>query len=350
MVYSRIIGTGSYIPDYMTLRNENLEAMLKESFPDDPEKWTSDEWIIKRTGIKERRISGPKETNASMGTEALRKALENSDISPDKLDMIIVATNTNEKNFPACGGEIQHELGAKCGFFDVQAGCTGFIYGLSIGDAFIKSEQYDTVAIVGTDKLSAITDYKDRETCVLFGDMASSFILQKSNDPGIIKNVLKGKGLGRDNIGLTSPDIDRLKERVKNIQTGPIYTTGQGYLFMNGREVFKFATNALPEVCLDVIKDTGYTIKDVKKIFPHNANLRIIESAANKLARKIDVDNEIMQGRFYHNIDKYGNASAASNANSFNEALTSGIIKKGDLVILAGFGAGLTYGASALIV
>jgi 3-oxoacyl-[acyl-carrier-protein] synthase-3 len=337
MLYSAIAGTGSYIPTYRILTNQDLEKIVD----------TNDAWITSRTGIKTRHIAGPEETNATMGALALDAALKDASIKAEELELIICATNTNENNVPACAGEIQHRTGAKCGFFDVQAGCSAFSYALAMADSVIKSGLYKTIGVVGTDKLSAVTNYKDRETCVLFGDMASAMILRKSDKPGIVKHYLGGDGSQRDKIGQTFPDIERLIQR-KEGKNPEVYTTGQGYLYMKGRDVFKFATTVMPEACLKVLEGTGYTINDVNWIVPHNANLRIIESAAERLAKQANIPQEEMNKRFYFNIDRYGNSSTASYPNSFHEARKKGLIKEGDLVILVGFGAGLTYGANLI--
>ena len=342
--YSEIKGTGSYVPRRV-LTNQDLERMLKERFPDDQGKWTTDEWIVQRTGIRERRIATPDETNARMGTLALQNALNDAEVSADQLDLIVVGTNTNETNFPGCGAEIQATVGATCPFFDIQAGCTGFVSALSVADAFIRSGQYETIGVVGTDRLSGITDYRDRETCVLFGDMACAWLLKRSDRAGIIKCILGGDGKGRDLIGLTHPDLARLRERETGVQTSEIYTTGQGYLHMDGKAVFRFAAAKLPNLCIELLDCTDYTLRNVTKIFPHNANLCIVDAAAKRLARQTGISTE---GLFYHNIDTYGNTSAASCANSFHEARKEGVIKEGDLAILAAFGAGLTWGGALI--
>lgn len=346
MSYSRIAGTGSYVPDYLVLSNADLERIVD----------TSDAWILERTGIKTRHIAGPDETNASMGAKAAQNALENASIAAEDVQLIIVGTNTNERNFPSCASEIQHSIGARCGFFDVQAGCSAFAYSLAMADSVIKAGLYSTVLAVGTDKLSAITDYKDRETCVLFSDMASAMVLRRSETPGIINHYLGGDGGQRDKIGMHAPDIERLLNRKDGVPfTVPttkgqkeIGTTGQGFLYMKGRDVFKFATTVMPQACLGVLEGTGLTIKDVDWFVPHSANLRIIEYAIERLAKEAGIAIEEMRKRFYINIDRYGNSSTASYPNSFHEARKQGLIKGGQTVILVGFGAGLTYGANLL--
>jgi 3-oxoacyl-[acyl-carrier-protein] synthase-3 len=321
MVYARIAGTGQYLPERI-LKNKDLVEMLKGA--------TSDEWITERTGIKERRIAGADESNATMGATALKNALIDAKTGADELDMLIVATNSNKKRFPSCAGKIQEAVGANehCGIYDLQAGCTGFSYALDIADCYIRSGKYCTVGIVGTDKLSDITDYTDRETCILFGDLACAWIMKVSDRPGILRSMMCGRGKDGAHITLTD-DKDKLT--------------------MNGRPVFKFATEVLPQICLETLQGTGYTLKDVKNIFPHNANVRIIDYAAERLAKESGISNEEMKEKFYHTTEKYGNASAGSNANSFHEARMKGVVKDGDLCMLVGFGAGLTYGANLFI-
>jgi len=329
MVYARIAGTGQYLPARV-MTNFDLEAMMKAQFPGDPSKWTSDEWIFPRTGIKERRIAEPTETNAFMGAKAFKRALNDADTRADKLEMLIVATNSNAKRFPSCAGQIaaMADLPETCGIYDIQAGCTGFSYALDIADSYIRSGKYCTIGIVGTDQLSSITDYADRETCPLFGDLASAWILKVSDKPGIINSLMRGRG--KDGHLITLKD-----ENDK--------------LTMQGRSVFKFATEVLPQICMDVLKGTSYTLRAVRNIFPHNANVRIIDYAAERLAKETGIPEKEMKQKFYHTTEKYGNASAGSNANSFHEARMKGIVKDGDLCMLVGFGAGLTYGANLFI-
>lgn len=328
MVYARIAGTGRYLP-VRIMTNSDLEAMMKTQFPNNPEKWTNDEWIFPRTGIKERRIAEPDETNAFMGARALAMAMIDAKIT-NGLDMLIVATNSNRKRFPSCAGQIAARVGLPetCGIYDIQAGCTGFSYALDIADSYIRSGKYCTIGIVGTDQLSSITDYADRETCPLFGDLASAWILKVGDKPGIINSLMRGRG--KDGHLITLKD-----ENDK--------------LTMQGRSVFKFATEVLPQICMDVLKGTSYTLRAVRNIFPHNANVRIIDYAAERLAKETGIPEKEMKQKFYHTTEKYGNASAGSNANSFHEARMKGIVKEGDLCMLVGFGAGLTYGANLFI-
>ena len=329
MVYARIAGTGQYLP-VRVMTNSDLEEMMKKQFPNNPEKWTNDEWIFPRTGIKERRISEPHETNAFMGARALAMAMIDAKIGREDLDMLIVATNSNRKRFPSCAGQIaaMTDLPEACGIYDIQAGCTGFSYALDIADCYIRSGRYSTIGIVGSDQLSSITDYADRETCPLFGDLASAWILKAGENPGIIKSLMRGRG--KDGQLITLKDSN-------------------DKLTMQGRSVFKFATEVLPQICLELLKGTGYTLKNVKNISPHNANVRIIDNATERLAKEPGMTLEEMKAKIYHTTEKYGNASAGSNANSFHEARMKGVVKPGDLCMLVGFGAGLTYGANLFI-
>ncbi len=360
MHFSHIAGTGAYNPSYLTLTNKDLEKMVE----------TSDDWIVKRTGIRTRHIGRPDETNATMGYEAGKKACEDASTKPEDVELIIVATNTNERPIPACGAEIQHRLGAKCGFFDIQAGCSAFSYALAAADSFVRAGLYKTILTVGTDKLSSITNWKERETCVLFGDMASAAVVKRSKTPGLLNHYLGGDGSMRDAIGVTFPDIERLvarKEGVRNyVNTvdGPkeINTTGHGYLTMKGTEVFKWARDAIPEAIMNVLKPNdymkqgildpdgtpGFTLDDVDCIIPHNANSRIIEAAAEKLAMKVGMPADKVFKKFYFTIEQYGNTSTASYPNSYHMARKKGLIKPGNLVMLVGFGAGVTIGANLM--
>lgn len=349
MGYSAIAGTGAEVPNYLILKNQDLEKIVD----------TNDKWITERTGIKTRHIASPDETNATLGWKAGKAALEDAGIKPEELELIITATNTNEHNFPACGGEIQARLGAKCGFYDVQAGCSAFSYALMQGDSIIRSGLYKKVLVIGTDVLSRITNWRERDTCVLFGDGASAAVLTKSAVPGLLNHYLGGRGQLDPAIDMILPDDERVRQRKEKrgleieVNGKSIYTTGQGYLRMRGKEVFKFAVDVMPEACINVLKPNdymkeGYTLNDVNLIIPHNANLRIIESSIEVLARRTGMKAEDLRQKFYQTIQEYGNLSTASYPLSFHKAIKEGRIKDGDLVILVGFGAGLTYGANLI--
>jgi 3-oxoacyl-[acyl-carrier-protein] synthase III len=328
MQHVRIIGTGSYVPARV-LANHHLEQMVD----------TSDRWIIERTGIRERRIADEEETNVTMGKIALERAIENARIAPEEIELLVVGTNTTEPVWPSASGYIAHLLGLHKGisFFDVQAGCTGFNYSLSVGEMSIKSGQYRTVAVVGTDKLSAITNYEDRNTCVLFGDGAGAVVLRQSAGAGIIRSHLGGNARARDLLILV--------KKKGNVQ---------GVISMEGPKVYAFAKKVMVESCLRVLDPAGTAgktklrnlMREVDKIIPHQANARIIVSAAEELESQLDLPAGEVQDKMIMTIEKYGNNSTASIPLALDESLRNGKLKKGDLVILVGFGAGLTYAAN----
>lgn len=323
-----IIGTGSYVPKRI-LKNHDLEKMVN----------TSDKWIIERTGIRERRIAGDDETNVTMGRIALERALENARIAPEAIEMVIVGTNTTEPVWPSAGGHIAKMLSLRKNipFLDIQAGCTGFNYALSVAELFVKSGQYRTVAVVGTDKLSTITNYKDRNTCVLFGDGAGALILQQRAEEGIIRSHLGGDYNRRDLLVLR-----------KNEENG------NRFMWMDGRKVYVFAKGVMVESCLRVLDPGGTASKEelhalfdqVSKIIPHQANARIIKGAAKDLEARLGVPEGSVDKKMIVTIEKYGNNSTASIPLALDESLRHGKLKKDDLVILVAFGAGLTYGAN----
>ena len=328
MPHVGIIGTGSYVPKRI-LKNHDLEKMVN----------TSDKWIIERTGIRERRIAGDDETNVTMGQIALERAIENARIAPEAIEMVIVGTNTTEPVWPSAGGHIAKMLNLRKSipFLDIQAGCTGFNFSLSVAELFVKSGQYRTVAVIGTDKLSTITNYKDRNTCVLFGDGAGAIILQQRAEEGIIRSHLGGDYNRRDFLVLR-----------KNGQNG------NRFMWMDGRKVYVFAKAVMVESCLRVLDPRGTASKEelqalfnqVSKIVPHQANARIIKGAAKDLETRLDIPGGSVDKKMIVTIAKYGNNSTASIPLALDESLRHGKLKKDDLVILVGFGAGLTYGAN----
>ncbi len=323
-----IIGTGSYVPERI-LTNHDLEKMVQ----------TSDKWIFERTGIRERRIAAEEETNVTMGRLALERSIENARIDPTEIDMLIVGTNTNDPVWPSAAGHIAHllNLHKNIPFFDLQAGCTGFNYSLAVAEQFVKSGQHKTVAVVGSDKLSAITNYKDRNTCVLFGDGAGAVILRRRSKEGIIRSYLGGEYKLRDNLVL--------RNNAGN---------GRRFMWMDGKRVYAFAKGAMAESCLRVLdpdrtagqKELRALFHHVKRIIPHQANARIINSAAEHLESKLDLPEGTVKNKMIVTIHKYGNNSTASIPLALDESLREGKLRTGDLVILVGFGAGLTYAAN----
>ena len=320
--YAHICGWGTAVPENI-LTNAELSKMVD----------TTDEWIINRTGIKQRYIANDKETTASLGVKAAKSALDTANISPNDLDLIIVATSTPEHNFPSTASLIQDKLGAsKAGAFDMGAACTGFVYALTVASQIIQSGSMNTVLIIGSETLSKIVNWEDRSTCVLFGDGAGAFVLQGSKVPGgILTSVLRSDGSGGDLLkvpagGSAMPaSYDSLR--------GNLHT-----ITMNGREVFRFATRVMADACREVISEAGMTMDDIDFIVPHQANVRIIEAAARNLDLPLDM--------FIMNMDKYGNTSAASIPLALCEAVSDNRIKPYNNLIFVAFGGGLTWGAT----
>lgn len=302
-----IIGTGHYVPEKV-LTNKELEKMVD----------TSDEWIRTRTGIEERRIADDDMDTSDMAYLAAKKALENADIGAEDLDMIIVATVTPDQPFPSVSCMLQDRLGAKkAAAMDVSAACSGFMYGLVTAKQFIESSDYKYILVVGVEKLSKIVDWKDRNTCVLFGDGAGA---------AIVGPVQDGKGILSFELGADG--------------SGGKHLYQDEYVVMNGREVFKFAVRQMGESAVNVVEKIGLKKEDVDYLIPHQANIRIMEVARERLG----IDREKMS----KSVHKYGNTSAASIPIALSEDAKNGKIKDGDLVVLVGFGGGLTWGAVAL--
>ena len=328
MYHVGIIGTGSYVPERI-LTNHDLEKMVA----------TSDKWILERTGIRERRIAADEETNVTMGKLALERAIENAHIDPKEIDMLVMGTNTTEPVWPSAAGHVARllDLRKNIPFFDLQAGCTGFNYSLAVAEQFAKSGQYHTIAVVGSDKLSTITDYEDRNTCVLFGDGAGAVILQRRVQEGIIRSHLGGHYKLRDTLVLR-----------KNGDNG------QRFMWMEGKKVYAFAKTAMANSCLRVLdpgqiaskEELCLLLNQVDRIIPHQANARIIKSAAEDLEAKLELPDGAVENKMIVTIEKYGNNSTASIPLALDESVREGSLRAGDLVILVGFGAGLTYGAN----
>ena len=328
MYHVGIIGTGSYVPEKI-LTNHDLEKMVA----------TSDKWILERTGIRERRIAAEDETNVTMGKLALERAIENARIDPKEIDMLVMGTNTTDPVWPSAAGHVARLLNLRKNipFFDLQAGCTGFNYSLAVAEQFVKSGQYNTVAVVGSDKLSTITDYQDRNTCVLFGDGAGAVIIQRRVQEGIIRSHLGGHYKLRDTLVLRKNG-----------------NNGQRFMWMEGKKVYAFAKTAMAESCLRVLDPGQMASKEelcsllnqVDRIIPHQANARIIKSAAADLESRLELPNGTVEKKMIVTIEKYGNNSTASIPLALDDSVREGSLQAGDLVILVGFGAGLTYGAN----
>lgn len=322
--YAAITGWGSAVPQRV-LTNFDLEKFVE----------TSDEWIRTRTGIRERRVVGQEESTSTLAIEAARKALESAQVSPWQVDLVICCTATPDYLFPATACLVQHEIGAEnAGAFDLEAACAGFIYGLSVGSQFIRSGAYQTVLVVAAEALSRFIDWKDRSTCVLFGDGAGAVVLQASDNPsGLISCVLGSYGVGEDLIKLPGGGarIPANEESIAN---------GEHYIKMNGSEVYRFAVRILGDSAIEALQKAGLSYEDISLFVPHQANTRIIDSVAKRL--------ELDRDKVYLDIEKYGNTSAASIPIALCEAIDEGRVKDGDNILFVAFGAGLTSAAAVV--
>ncbi len=305
-----VLGTGHYAPENI-VTNKDLEKIVD----------TTDEWIRSRTGIEERRIAGDDEDSSDMAYNAAKIAMENANVKAEDLDLILVATVTPDTPFPSVACMIQDRLGAKnAAAMDVAAACAGFMYAMITGQQFIEAGAYKHILIVGVDKLSKIIDWSDRNTCVLLGDGAGAAVLgEVSEGKGILSFELGAKGAGG-------------KELFQNQKTG--------YLEMNGREVYKFAVRQMPQSSVNVIEKAGLEKEDVDYLVPHQANIRIMEAARERLG--------IPEEKMAKTIQHYGNNSSASVPIALSQTVLDGKINDGDIVVLVGFGGGLTWGAVAM--
>lgn len=328
MRYAHIVGWGSYLPEKI-LTNDEIAATVD----------TTNDWIYSRTGIVERRIAGKQETTATMAFEASARALHVAELRPSQIDLIIVATSTPEYIFPSTACRIQDYLGAtRAGAFDLSAACSGFVYGLSIASQAIATGSVRTAIVVGTETLSRVTDWKDRGTCILFGDGAGAVVLKGSSIPGgVMSSTLRSDGSGGNLLSLSASYHNPIPSLgLEYFHNGK----GPGTIKMSGRQVFRFATQVMSDSVLEVLKKAELTTDDVDLIIPHQANKRIIEAAAKKL--KVPVE------RFYLNLDKTGNTSAASIPLALCDAIGEGLLKPDDNVVFVGFGGGLTWAASVV--
>ncbi len=304
-----ILGLGHYLPERV-VTNKEFEKMVD----------TTDEWIRTRSGIEERRFARDDEETSDMAYEAAKLALEDANVSPEEIDMIIVATVTQDMPFPSVAAMLQERLGAKrAAAMDLAAACAGFMYGMITAKQFIETKAYEKILVVGADKLSKILDFTDRNTCVLLSDGAGAAVMgEVSEGRGILSFELGADGSGGKHLNLNE----------------------KGYVAMNGREVFKFAVRQMPQSTINVIEKAGLMKEDVDFLVPHQANIRIMEAARQRLG--------ISEDKMAKTIHKYGNNSAASIPIALSEAVKEGKIKDDDILILVGFGGGLTWGAVAL--
>lgn len=316
-MYSRIIGTGSYLPEKI-LTNLDLEKMVD----------TSDEWIVTRSGISERHVAAEGELSSDLALIASRKAIEAAGISVDEIDLIIFATTTPDQIFPSTACVLQDKLGLKRGAaFDVQAVCAGFIYALTTADMYIRCGQARTVLVVGAEVLSRLLDWQDRTTCVLFGDGAGAVILQASDEPGILATKLRADGSQRC-----------MLEARAHIGKGVVQ--GDPFIKMDGQGVFKFAVKVLSDIVDEVLEETGMPASTIDWLIPHQANIRIMEATAKKLGMSMD--------RVVATVKYHGNTSAASIPLALDTAVRDGRIKPGQHLMLEGVGGGFAWGAVLL--
>ncbi|MFP4322207.1 MAG: beta-ketoacyl-ACP synthase III [Anaerolineales bacterium] len=321
--YARITGWGKYVPDKV-LTNHDFEQFLD----------TNDEWITQRTGIKERRIRTEQDTNTSMSVAAAQDAMRVAGVTAQDLDFIIVCTSSPDYLLPSQGSLVQAALGAKCGAYQLVAGCSGWAYGAVMADSLIRAGMYQTVLVVGIDIVSFGLDYTDRTTCILFGDAAAATIHQVSDEPGGILAFELGSD-GDSAQALWVPGGGSTKQFNQDV-----LDKREHYIRMNGREVFKFASKTVAQSLKRVIAQAGLLPDDIDLYIPHQANARIIEAGARLLRQPTD--------KFYMNLQKYGNTSAASVPLAMVEAIEEGRLKDGDKLAVVAFGAGLTWGAMVI--
>ncbi len=318
---SVVLGCGSYLPNQVLT---NADLALKVD--------TSDDWIVQRTGIHERRIAAPGETTAQMAANAARAALAHAHLDAKAIDLIVLATSTPDNTFPASAVAVQNDLGIYHGAaFDLQAVCSGFVYGLATADALLKSGQFSRALVIGSETFSRILDWTDRTTCVLFGDGAGAVVLEVQDQPG-----------GREDRGVLTVRL-RSDGRHKSklyVDGGPSSTGTVGHLRMEGREVFRHAVAMITDVVQDAFKVAGYSVADIDWFVPHQANKRIIDGSAHKLG--------IDPSKVVTTVDRHGNTSAASIPLALADAVADRRIKRGDLLLLEAMGGGFTWGAALL--
>jgi 3-oxoacyl-[acyl-carrier-protein] synthase-3 len=318
---SVVLGCGSYLPSRV-LTNDELARKVD----------TSDEWITQRTGIRERRIAAPAEHTSDLALAAARAALASGNVDPQSIDLIVLATSTPDNTFPATAVSVQAGLGITRGAaFDLQAVCSGFVFGLATADGLLKTGSFKRALVIGAETFSRLLDWSDRSTCVLFGDGAGAVVLDAvpqagtRSDRGILAARLRSDGRYKDKL---------------YVDGGPSSTATTGHLRMEGREVFKYAVAMITDVVADVFAATGYTAADVDWFVPHQANKRIIEGSAQKLG--------ISPEKIVITVDRHGNTSAASIPLALSAAVDDGRIKAGDLILLEAMGGGFTWGAILL--
>lgn len=323
MRHAAITGWGMAVPDRV-LTNADLERMVE----------TSDEWIVSRTGIKERRIVGADDSTTSLSVDAARQALARAGLTPDDIDLIIVGTCTPDQFLVSQACLVQAELGGRAGAFDLSAACSGFVYALSTGSQFIQTGLYNRVLVVGADTLTRFVDFTDRTTCVLFGDGAGAVVLEATErERGLLSTVLGADGAGHKHLyipgwGAFVPE------------SAGIFPEYRPYLQMNGNEVFRFAVRMMGDAAAEAVERAGLTFGDIDMLIPHQANLRIIDAAARRL--------DLPRDKVWVNLDRYGNTSAATIPIALCEAVEAGNVHEGDNLVFVAFGGGLTWAAGVV--
>ena len=320
---SLIVGTGSYAPEKV-LTNADLEKIVD----------TSDEWIVERTGIRERHVAGPEQASSDLAVEAARRALAMAGVAPEEVELIVVGTITPDYPFPSAAAVVQGKLGNKKAFaFDVSAACAGSLYALSVADRFVASGQVRTALVIGVDTLTRITNWKDRNTCVLFGDGAGAMVLKATDDP---KRGICTTRLHTD--GSLVPILFQPGGGSKDPISKEMVEAGRQYISMNGREVYKVAVRSLVDACKEVLEAEGLKTTDVTYVIAHQANKRILDATLERL--------DIPASKCWMNLEKYGNTSAASVPMTLDEANRAGWFKPGDVILTMAIGGGMAWGAS----
>ena len=315
-------GIGSYVPEKIL---DNKELSLKVE--------TSDDWIRTRTGIRERRIASPDQPTSELALNAARKAIEAAQIQPDQIDLVIVATITPDMAFPSTACILQHKLGlGKVACFDLEAACSGFLYSLDVADGMLASGRYKCALVIGAEKMSSILDWEDRTTCVLFGDGAGAAIIMTEGDGPNLVGFRSGADGSNPSLLHQPAGGSKQPASIASIENR------EHFLKMNGKEIFKSAVRVMEKATRELLEANGLDTQDVDHVIPHQANVRIVESMAQRL--------EIPLDKFFCNLDRHGNTSAASIPIAFDEACNRGIFRKGEIGVLVAFGAGLTWSAT----
>jgi 3-oxoacyl-[acyl-carrier-protein] synthase-3 len=320
LIYSRITGTGSFLPEKI-LTNHDLEKMVD----------TTDEWITERTGIKKRHIVNDNETTCDLAEQAAKAAMKSANVTKDDIDLIVVATTTPDRIFPSTACLLQERLDVHgCAAFDIQAVCTGFVYALGVADKFVKTGSAKCALVVGAETLSRVLDWTDRSTCVLFGDGAGAVILEASDEPGILSTHLHADGAYKELLTVPAGVSENYD----------VLARGEAKMTMQGNEVFKMAVNTLGRIVDETLENNKLKKSDIDWLVPHQANIRIISATAKKL--KMNMDHVVVT------VDEHGNTSAASIPLALDVAVRDGRIKRGETILLEAFGGGFTWGSALL--